>query len=129
MQQLVRSVGGVGSGMGSTGSKHSSSTTRTRSVRGDRPIARTVRRDTLARRMPNLASVGLAVPEILLPAASVDLARWAVVACDQYTSEPEYWKAADERVGRAPSALRLVLPEAWLGAAEEPARIAAIQRA
>src|SRR5262245_16645008 len=84
---------------------------------------------TFAPAMPDLSSVGLAVPEILLPAKGVDLARWAVVACDQYTSEPEYWKAADARVGAAPSALRLVLPEAWLGAAEEPARIAAIQRA
>src|SRR5882672_9741640 len=73
--------------------------------------------------MPNLSSVGLAVPEILLPAKGVDLARWAVVACDQYTSEPEYWKAAAERVGAAPSALRLVLPEVWLGAGDE-ARIA-----
>ena len=78
--------------------------------------------------MTELGGVGLAVPEILLPARGVDLARWCVVACDQYTSEPEYWKAADERVGGAPSALRLVLPEAWLGASDETARIAAIQR-
>src|SRR5262245_24131424 len=84
---------------------------------------------TFAPAMPDLSTVGLAVPEILLPARGVDLARWAVVACDQYTSEPGYWKAADERVGGAPSALRLVLPEVWLGAADEPARIAAIQRA
>ncbi|HXX48096.1 MAG TPA: DUF1015 domain-containing protein [Myxococcota bacterium] len=78
--------------------------------------------------MTELGAVGLALPEILLPAPGVDLARWCVVACDQYTSEPEYWKAAEERVGGAPSALRLVLPEAWLGASDEPARIAAIHR-
>ncbi len=83
---------------------------------------------TFAPAMPDLSTVGLAVPEILLPAKGVDLTRWAVVACDQYTSEPEYWKAAEERVGSAPSALRLVLPEVWLGEADAPARIAAIQR-
>lgn len=73
------------------------------------------------------SALGIAVPEILLPAAGVDLARWAVVACDQYTSQPEYWKAVAERVSDAPSALHLVLPEVWLGAPDEDARIAAIQ--
>jgi len=73
-----------------------------------------------------ISSLGIAVPEILLPAASVDLSRWAVIACDQYTSQPEYWKAVAERVGDAPSALHLVLPEVWLGAPDEALRIAAI---
>ncbi len=75
----------------------------------------------------SLAEIGLAVPEILLPAPGIDLSRWAVVACDQYTSQPEYWKAVAERVGDAPSALHLVLPEVWLGAPDEDARIARIQ--
>ncbi len=79
--------------------------------------------------MEELAAVGLAVPEVLLPARGIDLARWAVVACDQYTSEPEYWKACEERVGAAPSTLRLVLPEVWLGAADEDARVTAIHSA
>src|SRR5262245_19265733 len=78
--------------------------------------------------MVELARLGLGVPEILIPARGVDLARWAVVACDQYTSQPEYWKAAEERVGGAPSALRLVLPEVWLGGADEARRIAEIHR-
>jgi len=73
------------------------------------------------------STLGIAIPEILLPATGVDLSRWAVVACDQYTSQPEYWKAVAERVGDAPSALHLVLPEVWLGAPDEDARIAAIQ--
>jgi len=77
--------------------------------------------------MEELAAVGLAVPEVLLPARGVDLARWAVVACDQYTSEPEYWKAREESVGAAPSTLRLILPEVWLGASDEDARVSAIQ--
>ncbi|MEX2206125.1 MAG: DUF1015 domain-containing protein [Myxococcota bacterium] len=72
-------------------------------------------------------ALGIAVPEILLPALSVDLSRWAVIACDQYTSQPEYWNAVAERVGDAPSTLHLILPEVWLGAKDEDARIAAIQ--
>ncbi|MGH7292153.1 MAG: DUF1015 domain-containing protein, partial [Myxococcota bacterium] len=71
--------------------------------------------------------LGIAVPEILLPAEGVDLARFAVIACDQYTSQPDYWKAVAERVGEAPSALHLVLPEVWLGGADEDRRIAEIQ--
>lgn len=50
---------------------------------------------------------------ILLPRAC-DLSLWSVVACDQYTSQPEYWQRVEERVGRAPSSLRLILPESCL---------------
>ena len=53
--------------------------------------------------------------EILLPDFhKADGLRWSCVACDQYTSEPEYWHAADELVGEAPSTLRLILPEVFL---------------
>ena len=41
-----------------------------------------------------LASLGVCLPRILLPRRGIDLAKWAVVACDQYTSEPEYWQEA-----------------------------------
>lgn len=51
--------------------------------------------------------------DILLP-RDCDLSLWSVVACDQYTSQPEYWQRVEERVGRAPSALRLILPESSL---------------
>ena len=51
--------------------------------------------------------------DILLP-RGCDLSLWSVVACDQYTSQPEYWQRVEERVGRAPSALRLILPESCL---------------
>ena len=51
--------------------------------------------------------------DILLP-QDCDYDKWAVVACDQYTSQPEYWERVEERVGRAPSALRLILPESSL---------------
>ena len=63
--------------------------------------------------------------DILLPAAGVAPEKWAVVAVDQYTSEPEYWRQVEETVGDAPSALRLVLPEVYL--AEGDARIPGMQ--
>ncbi len=49
---------------------------------------------------------------ILLPKG--DFEKWAVVACDQYTSEPDYWNAVDSFVGNDPSALRITLPEIYL---------------
>ena len=49
---------------------------------------------------------------ILLPKKDFD--KWAVVACDQYTSEPEYWDQVDEFVADAPSTLRMMLPEIYL---------------
>ena len=61
------------------------------------------------------------VPASLLLPQVENPSLWACVACDQYTSEPEYWKRADARVGGAPSALRLVLPELYLSTPEAPA--------
>ena len=49
--------------------------------------------------------------EILLPEDSVAPQTWACVACDQYTSQPEYWRGVEDLVGDAPSTLRLMLPE------------------
>ena len=66
--------------------------------------------------------------EILLPDLSrVDPTRWAVVACDQYTSEPAYWEEVERIVGDAPSTLRLILPEVYLQ--ETDARLPQIHRA
>lgn len=66
---------------------------------------------------------GLKPTELLLPTG--DLSRWAVIACDQYTSEPAYWDEVEALVGDAPSTLRVTLPEIFLE--DEPARrIAAI---
>lgn len=69
----------------------------------------------------------LKTAEILLPNAECDLSRWSVVACDQYTAQPEYWQKAEEIVGSAPSTLRITLPEIWLGESEK--RIPAIHEA
>lgn len=67
--------------------------------------------------------------DILLPRDGADLTKWAVVACDQFTSQPEYWKQLEENIGEAPSALRLILPEAQLGAADVDTRIGEINAA
>ncbi len=50
--------------------------------------------------------------DILLPKNGFE--KWAVVACDQYTSESDYWNAVDNFVGGEPSALRITLPEIYL---------------
>ena len=50
--------------------------------------------------------------DILLPKENFDV--WAVIACDQYTSEPEYWDNVRECVGDKPSALNIILPEVYL---------------
>ncbi len=65
--------------------------------------------------------------EILLPRPAF-LPQWPVVACDQFTSQPAYWQRVEAQVGSAPSSLRLILPEARLGTADEAAEIAAVHR-
>ena len=74
-------------------------------------------------------TVGFRLPRLVLPRRGVDLAKWAVIACDQYTSEPEYWQRVAQAVGDAPSTLHLIFPEVYLGAPDAPARIATIQQA
>lgn len=54
--------------------------------------------------------------------------KWAVVACDQYTSEPEYWKEVENIVGDAPSTLKITLPEIYLEQDNVQERIANINK-
>lgn len=65
---------------------------------------------------------------ILLPKAGTDMTKWAVVACDQFTSQPEYWEEVDRIAGDAPSTLRLILPESKLNDANVEKHIADINR-
>jgi hypothetical protein len=60
------------------------------------------------------SELAVIAPEILLPTENISLLNWSVIACDQYTSEPEYWEKVDQQVGNAPSALRMILPEVFL---------------
>jgi hypothetical protein len=68
-------------------------------------------------------SVGIQIPDILLPKPGIDLQKWAVIACDQYTSQPDYWDKVRQSVGDSPSTLNLILPEVYLGQSDEEARI------
>ncbi len=77
--------------------------------------------------MRTYESAGVAVPEILLPKDELSKTKWAVVACDQYTSEPEYWQKVEQTVGTAPSTLRLIYPEVFLAEPEPEKRIAGIR--
>ncbi len=61
--------------------------------------------------------------DILIP-KNIDFSKWSVVACDQYTSQPEYWNQVKDFVGDEPSALNIVFPEAFLS--EGDSRIAKI---
>lgn len=65
--------------------------------------------------------------DVLLPKAGTDLEKWAVVACDQYTSQPEYWQKAEQLVGDAPSTLEMILPEVYLEDGKD--RVADIHKA
>lgn len=67
--------------------------------------------------------------ELYLPSSGVDLSKWCVVACDQFTSQPEYWENASKIVGDAPSTLNIIYPEVYLNEAEsaKDARISGIE--
>lgn len=69
------------------------------------------------------------LPKLLMPREGIDLSKWAVIACDQYTSQPDYWNNADTIVGDAPSTLRLTLPEVYLEQPDVKERTAKIQDA
>jgi len=75
-----------------------------------------------------LADLGMKIPDILLPREDVDMTRWSVVACDQYTSEPDYWKSLEEEVSESPSTLKLILPECYLESPDKAQRISQINR-
>lgn len=61
-----------------------------------------------------LAKLGVKIPRILLPNKECDLSKFAVLACDQFEEQPEYWNRLKKYVGNAPSALNMILPEAFL---------------
>lgn len=79
--------------------------------------------------MKTAEKIGVQVPDLLLPNNTIDMHKWAVIACDQYTSQPEYWERVRETVGDAPSTFKLILPEAWLEKPEAPELIKASQLA
>ena len=77
---------------------------------------------------PKYQKLGCKPADILLP-RDCDMTKWAVVACDQFTSQPEYWEEVERIVGDAPSTLRLILPESKLNDADVEEHISAINAA
>lgn len=70
--------------------------------------------------------IGICLPEIMLPNKQVDLRKWAVVACDQYTSQRDYWHSVEEYVSESPSTLHMIFPEVYLEDGDSEKRIANI---
>jgi hypothetical protein len=77
--------------------------------------------------MKTFPSIAVQVPDIFLPRPGVDLTKWAVIACDQFTSQPEYWRKVEETVGKAPSTLKMIFPEVYLNQPGTDMRIQQIQ--
>lgn len=69
-----------------------------------------------------MAAMGIAVPEILIPGKSLNADRWAVIACDQFSSEKSYWDETRRIVGELPSSLNLIIPECYLEEGDDAAR-------
>ena len=64
--------------------------------------------------MKIIQDLGIQIPQVYLPKPGTDLTKWAVIACDQFTSQPEYWNNVEKIVGDAPSTLNLTFPEVYL---------------
>jgi hypothetical protein len=64
--------------------------------------------------MNTYGSIGIQIPQFYLPRKGIDLTKWAVIACDQFTSQPEYWQLVESFVGGVPSTLNLIFPEVYL---------------
>ena len=75
----------------------------------------------------SLSSPGVRFGPLLVPQPQIDPQKWSVVACDQFTSQPEYWRDVASFVGEAPSTYHIILPEVYLGGPEEERRIASAQ--
>ncbi len=79
--------------------------------------------------MKTFDDIGVRIPQTYLPRAGTDLQKWAVIACDQFTSQPEYWQKVEKIVGEAPSTLNLIFPEVYLESPGKDERIRNIQAA
>ena len=71
----------------------------------------------------------LFIPADILIPAGISMEAWSVIACDQFSSEREYWERVGDNVGRAPSTLRMILPEAYLEDVDEEKEIRKIRAA
>jgi hypothetical protein len=74
--------------------------------------------------MKTYPSIGVQIPQVLLPRQDISLTQWAIIACDQFTSQPDYWQQVEKIVNNAPSTYHLILPEIYL---EQPGLVERIQ--
>lgn len=79
--------------------------------------------EIMGNRKKQFSRFGITPADILIPKPSYDLAKWAVVACDQYTSEPEYWQRVSDFVGKEPSCFKITFPECYLENNDKEERI------
>ena len=77
--------------------------------------------------MKIISDLGIQIPQVYLPKKGTDLTKWAVIACDQFTSQPEYWNEVEKIVGDSPSTLNLTFPEVYLEKPGGEERIGKIQ--
>ena len=73
-------------------------------------------------------NIGIRAAEALIPDRRVNMRKWAVIACDQYTSNEAYWKEVEKIVGGSPSTLHITLPEIYLNSPDRDERIENIKR-
>jgi hypothetical protein len=76
----------------------------------------------------NFEETGVSLPCILIPRRGIDLNKWAVVACDQYSSQPEYWQNVKEIIGECESTYNLILPEVYLEKSNEAEEVNSINQ-
>jgi hypothetical protein len=77
--------------------------------------------------MKTFSDIGVQISQAYIPKPNIDLTKWAVIACDQFTSEPEYWHEVEEIVGDSVSTLKLILPEVYLKNKDKDERVKQIQ--
>ncbi|MFQ3620211.1 MAG: DUF1015 domain-containing protein [Spirochaetales bacterium] len=75
-----------------------------------------------------LENLGLNLPRLLIPRPNISLKEWAIIACDQFTSEPEVWNQLHNQIGSKPSTLHCILPECFLGKPDQEDRIHRLHR-
>lgn len=72
--------------------------------------------------------IALQVPKILLPKKNTDMKHWAIIACDQYTSDLNYWQRLQQQTQNKLSTLHLIFPEVYLNEGKSSQRIAQINK-
>lgn len=77
--------------------------------------------------MKTFSDIGVQISQVYIPKPNIDLTKWAVIACDQFTSEPEYWHEVEKIVGDSVSTLHLILPEVYLENKDKDQRFKQIQ--